>query len=182
MLEKIKAADDRLIEKVAVLHRPYLNSLMRFLTFSSKTSLIPSLLHFSMIYLFLVFTCHLFMLKFCSFTYIYRYEMLPLILPVHHKETNASKSVKARASIMISAANDTGNEDFNAYADKDQPAQHGRFPGKPGTEALADAKSNGTNDECYPADDETGSQGFCSVVFRNGEAYRQRIYGGRHAL
>ena len=33
MLEKIKAADDRLIEKVAVLHRPYLNSLMRFLTF-----------------------------------------------------------------------------------------------------------------------------------------------------
>ena len=33
MLEKIKSADDMLIEKVAVLHRPFLNSLMRFLTF-----------------------------------------------------------------------------------------------------------------------------------------------------
>ncbi len=33
MLNKIKVTDDRLIEKVAALHRPFLNKLMRFLTF-----------------------------------------------------------------------------------------------------------------------------------------------------
>ena len=33
MLEKIKKIDDTLIEKVTVLHGPFLNSLMRFLTF-----------------------------------------------------------------------------------------------------------------------------------------------------
>ncbi len=33
MLNKIKVTDDKLIEKVAVLHRPFLNKFMRFLTF-----------------------------------------------------------------------------------------------------------------------------------------------------
>lgn len=33
MLDKIKKRDDELIRKVACLHRPWLNSLMRFLTF-----------------------------------------------------------------------------------------------------------------------------------------------------
>ena len=77
---------------------------------------------------------------------------------------------------------DTGNEDLNTDTDQNHAAQNGCFPGKAGTEALTDAEPAGTDNKSYSSDNETRGKGLRNMIFRNGETYRQRIYGGRHAL